>query len=113
MDGVVTRLAVREGEMVVMGVQNQPGTILMTLSDLSTINAEVKVAEADVLRLMQEALASSIHETFFLIVFAAAVSLGIMFFFPRGRAQDLQAGAAGQEQAGIAGPRGGASAPRE
>lgn len=51
MDGVVTRLAVREGEMVVMGVQNQPGTILMTLSDLSTINAEVKVAEADVLRL--------------------------------------------------------------
>lgn len=51
MDGVVTRLSVREGEMVVMGVQNQPGTILMTLSDLSTINAEVKVAEAEVLRL--------------------------------------------------------------
>ncbi len=51
MDGVVTRLSVREGEMVVMGVQNQPGTILMTLSDLSSINAEVKVAEADVLRL--------------------------------------------------------------
>lgn len=51
MDGVVTRLSVREGEMVVMGVQNQPGTILMTLSDLSAINAEVKVAEADVLRL--------------------------------------------------------------
>jgi HlyD family secretion protein len=51
MDGVVTRLSVREGEMVVMGVQNQPGTILMTLSDLSSLNAEVKVAEADVLRL--------------------------------------------------------------
>ncbi|HKV09596.1 MAG TPA: efflux RND transporter periplasmic adaptor subunit [Thermoanaerobaculia bacterium] len=50
-DGVVTRLSVREGEMVVMGVQNQPGTILMTLSDLSSINAEVKVAEAEVLRL--------------------------------------------------------------
>jgi HlyD family secretion protein len=51
MDGVVTRLQVREGEMVVFGVQNQPGTILMTISDLSTINAEVKVAEADVLRI--------------------------------------------------------------
>jgi HlyD family secretion protein len=51
MTGVVTRLSVREGEMVVMGVQNQPGTILMTLSDLSAIDAEVKVAEADVLRL--------------------------------------------------------------
>lgn len=50
-DGVVTRLGVREGEMVVIGVQNQPGTILMTLSDLSSINAEVKVAEAEVLRL--------------------------------------------------------------
>ena len=51
MAGVVTRLAVREGEMVVVGVQNQPGTILMTISDLAQIDAEVKVAEADVLRL--------------------------------------------------------------
>jgi HlyD family secretion protein len=50
-DGVVTRLEVEEGEMVVMGVQNQPGTILMTVSDLSAIEAEIKVAEADVLRL--------------------------------------------------------------
>ncbi len=50
-NGVVTRLDVEEGEMVVIGVQNQPGTILMTVSDLSAINAEVKVAEADVLRL--------------------------------------------------------------
>ncbi len=50
-DGVVTRLDVEEGEMVVIGVQNQPGTILMTVSDLSAVNAEVKVAEADVLRL--------------------------------------------------------------
>lgn len=50
-DGVVSRLVVREGEMVVIGIQNQPGTTLMTISDLSAINAEVKVAEADVLRL--------------------------------------------------------------
>ena len=50
-DGVVTRLGVELGEMVVIGVQNQPGTILMTISDLSEINAEVKVAEADVMRL--------------------------------------------------------------
>lgn len=49
--GTITRLDVELGEMVVMGVQNQPGTILMTISDLSTINAEVKVAEADVMRL--------------------------------------------------------------
>lgn len=50
-DGVVSRLQVREGEMVVIGIQNQPGTTLMTVSDLSGINAEVKVAESDVLRL--------------------------------------------------------------
>jgi HlyD family secretion protein len=41
---------VREGEMVVVGIQNQPGTTLMTISDLRQIDAEVKVAEADVLR---------------------------------------------------------------
>jgi HlyD family secretion protein len=48
-DGIVTRLRVRSGEMVVIGVQNQPGTTLMTISDLGAIDAEVKVAEADVL----------------------------------------------------------------
>jgi HlyD family secretion protein len=51
LDGTVSRLQVREGEMVVIGIQNQPGTTLMTISDLSAIDAEVKVAEADVLRL--------------------------------------------------------------
>lgn len=49
-DGIVTRLPVQEGEMVVIGIQNQPGTTIMTVSDLSAIDAEVKVAEADVLR---------------------------------------------------------------
>ena len=51
LDGVVTRLPVREGEMVVIGIQNMPGTTLMTISDLADVNAEVKVAEADVLRI--------------------------------------------------------------
>jgi HlyD family secretion protein len=49
-DGVVTRLQVEQGEMIVIGIQNQPGTTLMTVSDLSAIDAEIKVAEADVLR---------------------------------------------------------------
>jgi HlyD family secretion protein len=51
-DGIVSRLRVREGEMVVVGIQNQPGTTLMTISDLGAINAEVRVAEADVLRVV-------------------------------------------------------------
>jgi HlyD family secretion protein len=50
LSGVVSRLNVREGEMVVVGIQNQPGTTLMTVSDLSAVNAEVKVAEAEILR---------------------------------------------------------------
>ena len=53
-DGIVSRLRVREGEMVVVGIQNQPGTTLMTVSDLGAINAEVKVAEADVLRVVRD-----------------------------------------------------------
>jgi HlyD family secretion protein len=57
-DGIVSRLQVREGEMVVVGIQNQPGTTLMTISDLSAVNAEVKVAEADVLRLALDQPAS-------------------------------------------------------
>jgi len=56
--GVVSRLQVRQGEMVVIGIQNQPGTVLMTVSDLSELNAEVKVAEADVLRVAVEQEAS-------------------------------------------------------
>ena len=61
-DGVVSRLQVREGEMVVIGIQNQPGTTLMTVSDLSLIDAEVKVAEADVLRLQPEQSATVVLE---------------------------------------------------
>jgi HlyD family secretion protein len=49
LDGTVTRLPVREGEMVVIGIQNMPGTTIMTISDLALINAEVKVAEAEIL----------------------------------------------------------------
>jgi len=49
LDGVVTRLPVREGEMVVIGIQNMPGTTIMTISDLAVVNAEVKVAEAEIL----------------------------------------------------------------
>lgn len=50
-DGIVTRLQVREGEMVVIGLQNQPGTTLMRLVGTCGLNAELKVAEADALRL--------------------------------------------------------------
>jgi len=47
-DGTITNLPVREGETVVIGIQNSPGSTLMTLADLSVITAEVKVDETDI-----------------------------------------------------------------
>jgi HlyD family secretion protein len=47
-DGVITNLPVREGETVVPGIQNSPGSTLMTVADTSLITAEVKVDESDV-----------------------------------------------------------------
>ena len=46
--GVITNLPVREGETVVIGIQNSPGSTLMTLADGSVITAEVKVDETDI-----------------------------------------------------------------
>jgi HlyD family secretion protein len=47
-DGIVTNLPVREGESVVVGIQNALGSILMTIADMSVITAEVKVDETDI-----------------------------------------------------------------
>ena len=48
LDGVVTNLPVRVGETVVTGIQNSPGSTLMTIADMSLITAEVKVDETDI-----------------------------------------------------------------
>ncbi len=47
-DGVITNVPVREGETVVPGIQNSPGSTLMTIADMSVITAEVKVDETDI-----------------------------------------------------------------
>ncbi len=47
-DGVVTNLPVREGETVVIGIQNAQGSTLMTIANMSVITAEVKVDETDI-----------------------------------------------------------------
>ncbi|HYN15361.1 MAG TPA: efflux RND transporter periplasmic adaptor subunit [Terriglobales bacterium] len=47
-DGTISNLPVREGETVVIGIQNQPGSTLMTLANMSVITAEVKVDETDI-----------------------------------------------------------------
>jgi HlyD family secretion protein len=47
-DGIVTDLPVREGETVVIGIQNAQGSTLMTIADMSVVTAEVKVDETDI-----------------------------------------------------------------
>ncbi len=48
-DGVVTNLPVRMGETMVVGIQNSPGSTIMTIADMSIITAEVKVDETDII----------------------------------------------------------------
>ena len=47
-DALVTNVPVREGETVVVGIQNAEGSTLMTLANMSVITAEVKVDETDI-----------------------------------------------------------------
>ena len=47
-DGTVTNLPVHEGETVVMGIQNAPGSTLMTVANMNVITAEIQVDETDI-----------------------------------------------------------------
>jgi HlyD family secretion protein len=48
MAGRVTRLNIEEGETAVVGTMNNPGSLLLTIADLSSMQATVKVDETDV-----------------------------------------------------------------
>ena len=49
--GVVTSLPVHEGEVAVIGTMNNPGTILLTIADLGSMEAHLAVDETDIPRL--------------------------------------------------------------
>ncbi len=57
MAGIVTARRVEEGEVAVIGVQNSPGTVLLTISDMSVVEAEMEVDETSIpsVKLGQEA----------------------------------------------------------
>ena len=57
MDGMVTRRNIEEGETVVVGTMNNPGTVLLTIADFGILEAELEVDETDIpdVRLGQEA----------------------------------------------------------
>jgi len=46
--GIVTRRNIEEGETVVIGTMNNAGTVLLTIADMSVINAEIEVDETDI-----------------------------------------------------------------
>ena len=47
MNGVVTRLEVEEGEKAIVGTMNNPGSLLLTVADLSVMEAVIRVDETD------------------------------------------------------------------
>jgi HlyD family secretion protein len=47
-DGVVTAKPVEQGENAIIGTMNNPGTILVTVSDMSIVEGEMEVDETDV-----------------------------------------------------------------
>jgi HlyD family secretion protein len=51
-DGIVTRRNIQEGETAVIGTMNNPGTVLLTLADMSVIQAEVEVDETNIPHVM-------------------------------------------------------------
>jgi HlyD family secretion protein len=46
--GIVTKRNIEEGETVVIGTMNNAGTVLLTVADMSIIEAEVEVDETDI-----------------------------------------------------------------
>lgn len=48
MDGTITRLQVEEGETAIVGTMNNSGSLLLTVSDLSVMEAVIRVDETDV-----------------------------------------------------------------
>src|SRR4026207_395409 len=47
-NGIVPRRNIEEGETAVVGTMNNAGTVLLTIADMSIIEAEVEVDETDI-----------------------------------------------------------------
>ncbi len=47
-DGIITKRNIQEGETVVVGTMNNAGTVLLTIADMSDIEAQVEVDETDI-----------------------------------------------------------------
>jgi HlyD family secretion protein len=47
-DGIVTRRNIEAGETAIIGTMNNPGTVLLTIADMSVIETEIDVDETDI-----------------------------------------------------------------
>lgn len=47
-DGIVAKLNAKQGEVVITGTMNNPGTVIMTIADLSRMQVRARVDEVDV-----------------------------------------------------------------
>ena len=74
MDGVVTRRNIENGEVVVTGTMNNPGTVLMTISDMASIEAVLEVDQTDMPRVRLGQPARVLIDAFPDRPFAAGVS---------------------------------------
>lgn len=64
MDGIITRLNVEEGETAIVGTMNNSGSLLLTVADLSIMEAVVRVDETDIPELAVGDSAALIFDAF-------------------------------------------------
>ncbi|MBD3286369.1 efflux RND transporter periplasmic adaptor subunit [candidate division WOR-3 bacterium] len=72
--GRIVALNIEEGETVMMGTMNNPGTVIMTVADLSAMQARIDVDESDVVDLDTGQRAKVILDAMPDTTFAAVVS---------------------------------------
>ena len=58
LDGMVTDLPMKVGEIVVPGIQNSASSTIMTIADMSIITAEVRVDESDIVNVKLNQIAA-------------------------------------------------------
>ncbi|NJD09506.1 MAG: efflux RND transporter periplasmic adaptor subunit, partial [Gemmatimonadetes bacterium] len=98
MDGIVTRLNVEEGETAIVGTMNNSGSLLLTVADLGTMEAVLKVDETDLPELHLGDSASLQIDAFPKQTFTGRVT-EIGHSAIRSPEQQAQHGAGGQGQA--------------
>ena len=95
LSGVITKLNVEKGERAVPGIQSSPIATLMTIADMSVIEAEIRVAEADIVEVKLGAVAEVEVDAIRDVKFA-----GVVTEIGQSPIQDVSGGGNSQSQEG-------------